>query len=947
MNKLFTLFFFLSITSFAFNQEICDNGIDDDGDGLIDLNDEECNCDGWGLSLFPNPSFEDTVCCPTFPGELSCAEEWIQASIPTTDYFNECGMMTRYGTSPPMLPIPGGGSGFVGFWNYEGWQEYVGACLTEPLIAGVEYTLNIWTAWGNGPSTLDLTIYGTPNCVDLPWTGYECPVGFGAWEYLANQTVTLTTDGAWQEVTLTFTPTIDMYAVAIGGPCDDVPPSYTDNYFYLDELTLLQSSVFANIEKTGNWCDGDAQIEVSIDTLGGTWQWFLEGIALDGETEVTISANDYGFGLYSAVYTIGENCRKVNYLFESPGVITTNFSFEDVCFGESVNFINSAITDADSTINHFWDFGDDNTSTADNPTHIYSEAGEYTVELISSSEDACNDTIAYLVTVYEVPTPQIEFIAGGVSSLDGAIGACISQPILLNDLSTISAPGTIISWSWDFGDGNTSTEQNPNHTYLSSGSYTITLTVTSEDGCEATTTTEIIMTNSISLDIIYNNPTCFNFTDGSITVGVDNAIGEVIYSISNDLGEVLNIENSNTANTLGAGWYYINVTDESVCDGIDSILLTEPGQLDIDLIVNEPLCYGGSDGWAHVNEVTNYEGDYAAINYNWNPNPAGNNGLLADSTWNLSAGQYTLTLNDQKGCTRTFDFEINQPDSLYFNQLDYDPAYCRIGAYQNGNGVAYASVIGGTPSINYLWTNLSNGVNETSSTWGGLNPGAYQIVATDANGCELLGTIQLDSLNPIADFDLTSGGFTSNYEGTAALNVHYTNTSINYSNPNSPSGEPTFFWNLDTLNAAWFLTHDVLDEFDTIYQPRGKSYDVDVCLVAINKNGCKDTTCKLINIYEPIQIEDINIFTPNGDGINDIFTFEFKAKSIATFQCTIVNRWGIVMAELQTITAGWDGTDMNGSPCKDGVYFYTYQAKADDGTDLSGQGTIQINGTGY
>ena len=76
--------------------------------------------------------------------------------------------------------------------------------------------------------------------------------------------------------------------------------------------------------------------------------------------------------------------------------------------------------------------------------------------------------------------------------------------------------------------------------------------------------------------------------------------------------------------------------------------------------------------------------------------------------------------------------------------------------------------------------------------------------------------------------------------------------------------------------------------------------------------------------------------------INDIFTFEFQAASIAEFECVIVNRWGVVMAELNDITDGWDGNDLGGSPAADGTYFYVYKATTDNSTKLEGQGTIQL-----
>uniref|UniRef100_UPI00048874E9 T9SS type B sorting domain-containing protein n=1 Tax=Crocinitomix catalasitica TaxID=184607 RepID=UPI00048874E9 len=282
---------------------------------------------------------------------------------------------------------------------------------------------------------------------------------------------------------------------------------------------------------------------------------------------------------------------------------------------------------------------------------------------------------------------------------------------------------------------------------------------------------------------------------------------------------------------------------------------------------------------------------------------------------------------------------------LEFVELGYEPAYCRLYDYQKGNGVVKAAMIGGVADYGYLWTNLQTGETSTNSTWGGLNPGEYQMVATDANGCTLTETITVDSLNPRANFEITSDQFTSNYKGTAEIDAHFVNLSENFANPFNPLADTTFFWNFDSPQGGWVLSEALEENFDTVYQARGESYDIDVCLVAINKNGCTDTLCKNIVIYEPIEFKHVNIFSPNGDGMNDIFTFQFQSKSISEFHCVIVDRWGITKTELDQITEGWDGTDKSGSKCTDGVYFYTYEAITDDGTELVGQGTVQIVGS--
>ena len=91
-------------------QEICNDAIDNDSDGLIDLNDDDCICmDLLPESLIANPSFEEFSCCPQNGSELNCADSWIQASLATTDYWHTCGLTSPFwlGYQTP-LPFPDG-----------------------------------------------------------------------------------------------------------------------------------------------------------------------------------------------------------------------------------------------------------------------------------------------------------------------------------------------------------------------------------------------------------------------------------------------------------------------------------------------------------------------------------------------------------------------------------------------------------------------------------------------------------------------------------------------------------------------------------------------------------------------------------------------------------------------------------------------------------------------
>jgi len=100
--------------------------------------------------------------------------------------------------------------------------------------------------------------------------------------------------------------------------------------------------------------------------------------------------------------------------------------------------------------------------------------------------------------------------------------------------------------------------------------------------------------------------------------------------------------------------------------------------------------------------------------------------------------------------------------------------------------------------------------------------------------------------------------------------------------------------------------------------------------------------CKNLIIYDPLLFTPINVFTPDGDGINDVFTFRNFEQAVAEFNCRIVDRWGIEMFVMTNIADEWNGQDKNGDQCTDGVYFYTYEGSADNGNEFNGQGTVTI-----
>lgn len=169
--------------------EICDNGIDDDNDLLIDLNDPDCECEIIeSISLIPNPSFEDMDCCPVDRSELDCASLWIQASEPTTDYIHTCDYL-GWDQFPPPQPFPDG-NGIMGFRDGRVrnntdpepyWKEYAGACLINPLMTDSVYRFQFDVGFVDPDKSppIDISFFGTSDCDNLPFgigdEAFGCP----------------------------------------------------------------------------------------------------------------------------------------------------------------------------------------------------------------------------------------------------------------------------------------------------------------------------------------------------------------------------------------------------------------------------------------------------------------------------------------------------------------------------------------------------------------------------------------------------------------------------------------------------------------------------------------------------------------------------------------------------------------------------------------------------
>ena len=195
-----------------------------------------------------------------------------------------------------------------------------------------------------------------------------------------------------------------------------------------------------------------------------------------------------------------------------------------------------------------WDFGDGNTSTDQNPTHVYATAGTYNYCLIASNDCGSDDTICQTITVCDLLTANYSSTVNGLATD-------------FTDLSTGD------SWHWDFGDGNTSTDQNPTHAFTAPGTYNVCLAVTNTCGEDDT----ICMPITICGTPIAG----YSGLTEELSVLLSDQSTGVVHSWAWDFGDGNTSTDQNPTHTYAAdGNYYICLIASNNCGESDTMCQT-------------------------------------------------------------------------------------------------------------------------------------------------------------------------------------------------------------------------------------------------------------------------------------------------------------------------------------------------------------------------------------
>jgi PKD repeat protein len=351
-------------------------------------------------------------------------------------------------------------------------------------------------------------------------------------------------------------------------------------------------------------------------------------------------------------------------------------------------------------------------------THIYDNPGDYMVSLTVSNACGNSNSDSLLVKIGNTTSENSVDIFAIPSKKPEGYTTCTPVEYILFGAKT---------YTIDFGDGTVSTTSSPSlrHSYSNPGFYHVTITGTNGCGYTSSSSTDVIVIEggSLTANVSTLTPSCFNGSNGSISVNIQDGFPPYNFEWMN-----YNTNNSNTLSGIGAGTYNVSVIDSVGCIKDLSIVLFDAPQIEI-ITSNmvKPNCQT-SDGLLTVN-ASNGNGNYS---YQWVNGPAGN------TISGIPSGLYTVTATDGTGCQTSSTISLldrNGPS------ISVDSSFSLLKVCKGGSDANIElTVSGGTQPYTYTWSNGSNAPNQSN-----LAEGNYIIQVADASGCRSNKNIRIEA----------------------------------------------------------------------------------------------------------------------------------------------------------------------------------------------------------
>lgn len=417
----------------------------------------------------------------------------------------------------------------------------------------------------------------------------------------------------------------------------------------VSDFTFRDTCEYEHLEVISTAQEGDTSIQVFEWDFGD----FTGNFYGDTQTHLFPASN-----FYNVKHTVFDQfgCKseasKTVELFEQPGI---DFSFSDICFGDSAFFSDQTNYDFPSlyqNISWQWRFGDStNLNTNENPVYYYTEPGFYAVFFSVTSNKGCIDSISKTIEIH--PKPEPNFIWDDT---------CANKPFLFTDQSTILWD-QIENWRWDFGNI-IRYEQHPSNLFDTGGLQSVNLRVVSDFGC-ANSITQVVDVMHVpepnfSVNLIAAcSPAAFQFANLTPSIP-DNTISYSWLMNDSEISEAVNVKRTifNQGQTIREFATKLVATTDEGCIG--SFVL--PDTLSV-----FPLPVAGFS--AYPNPTTTYDAfvnftdtSYGATDWQWKFGVEDNVGFSQDESFDYTVhpGYQTVSLlvENKYGCFDSTAHEI-------------------------------------------------------------------------------------------------------------------------------------------------------------------------------------------------------------------------------------------------------------------------------------------------
>ncbi len=468
-------------------------------------------------------------------------------------------------------------------------------------------------------------------------------------------------------------------------------------------------------------CFGASTGSIFLNPNGGTPTYTY--LWNDGSTAQNRSA--LAAGTYSATVTDANNCTTTASatITQPLAALSASTTASNVsCFGSSNGQINAAGAGGTSPFSYLWSTGGTTSFINNLPVGAYSVTVTDAQNCVSTATASVSQP-SLLVCAATATAQSANNVNDGTAS------------------ATPSGGTPVYQYSWSNG------AQTQNIVNLAPGVYTVT--ITDANGC---TTSQSATVGSVlcalSTTSSSTNSTCFGANNGTASVNVQNASGQIQYVWSNG-GTTASIAN------LPPGAYSVQILDGAGCATASNVAITEPTQVSANASASPQTIVGMNNGSATANP----SGGTPNFTYAWS------NTETTASIQNLAPGTYTVTATDAHGCTATQSVTVASVQCSLAATISSSNNSC-FGANNGTAAVAAQNPVG---QLQYLWNNGSTNANIAA-----LPAGEYSVQITDINGCTSTATVSISeppvlaanaTATPETALGLNNGTATANPSG--------------------------------------------------------------------------------------------------------------------------------------------------------------------------------------